>query len=60
MAGALPEAELLNLARHLGFVDVRLTEHFDAYGNTPVLDQVAAHLGVQGANIHAHRPKMYK
>lgn len=55
MAGALLEAELLELTRELGFVETRFTERFDSYRGTRVADTVSASVGVHGANFFARR-----
>jgi hypothetical protein len=56
IAGALPEAELVALLAHLGFVDVVVKERFDCFRGTSK-ERVAMKYGVVGVNVHARKPR---
>ncbi|MEM9491899.1 MAG: hypothetical protein AAGC55_22325 [Myxococcota bacterium] len=56
MAGALPEAELLELTASLGFVDGRIVERFDCFEGTSAEDKVSKDLRIGGVNFSARKP----
>jgi arsenite methyltransferase len=56
IAGALPEPELTQLSREVGFVDTRILEHFACFAGTSAEDKVSSDLHVQGANFLARKP----
>ena len=53
MAGALPEAEFAPLAAAAGLVDGAITERFEAYADTSVMDKLSKDLRVRGINFRA-------
>jgi hypothetical protein len=55
VAGALPEAELLDLTAACGFPDGRIVERFDCFQNTSAETKVSRDLRVQGMNFFASR-----
>lgn len=57
IAGALPEAELEDLAASAGLRGGRVLAHFDCFGGTATNDKVAADLHVQGVNFFAERAR---
>jgi SAM-dependent methyltransferase len=58
IAGALPEAELSELACDLGFVDARPLAHFDCFAGTSAEGKVSHDLHVQGLNFLARKPNL--
>lgn len=55
IAGALPEAELAELATATGFTECRVTERFDCFRNTSAEVKVAKDLHVRGVNFFARK-----
>ncbi|MFQ5937570.1 MAG: methyltransferase domain-containing protein [Acidiferrobacterales bacterium] len=55
IGGALPEPELVELARVVGLVDGQVVERFDCFRNTSAEDKVSEDLRVQGVNFLAHK-----
>lgn len=53
IAGALPEAELFEVAANAGLWDGRITEHFDCFRNTSAEDKVSRDLQVRAVNFFA-------
>jgi len=56
IGGALPEAELADLAAAAGLESGHILEHFDCFGGTETNVRVAADLQVHAVNFFAHRP----
>jgi SAM-dependent methyltransferase len=56
IGGALPEAELAELAAAAGLESARILEHFDCFGGTETNVRVAADLQVHAVNFFAQRP----
>lgn len=56
MAGALPEAELLQATREVGLVEGRIVARYRAFEATSSSDQVAEHLRLQGVAFFARKP----
>lgn len=56
IGGALPEAELGELAAAAGLESGRTLEHFDCFGGTETNVRVAADLQVRAVNFFAQRP----
>lgn len=56
MAGALPEAELHEIAASIGLVDGRILEHFDSFRGTSAMAKVSADLRPHGCNFFARKP----
>jgi arsenite methyltransferase len=55
IAGALPEAELIDVLQRVGFTDVRLVERFEAFEGTSK-ERTARKYGVIGVNVYARKP----
>jgi arsenite methyltransferase len=53
IAGALPEAELLEVTANTGLWDGRITERFDCFRNTSAEDKVSHDLQVRAVNFFA-------
>jgi hypothetical protein len=56
VGGALPEAELIDVAAKVGLLEVRITARFDCYAGTSAIDRLASDVGVHGVNLSAHKP----
>jgi arsenite methyltransferase len=56
IAGALPETELLSLARELGFVDVQPLAHFECFAGTSAEHKVSHDLHVRAVSVFARKP----
>lgn len=56
VAGALPEAELLETLRGYGFEEVRVVERHDCFRATTAEAKVSADLQVMGITVFARRP----
>jgi len=54
-AGALPEAELIDVLGRLGFTGVRMMERFDCFRGTSK-EGTARRYGVMGVNVLARKP----
>lgn len=57
MAGALPEAELLQATRDAGLVGGRIVARYRAFEATSSGSQVAQHLRLQGVTFFARKPR---
>lgn len=55
MAGALPEAELIEITASLGFRDGQIVERFDTFKGTSAQDKLSSDLHVGGVNFHARK-----
>lgn len=55
VGGALQEEELVALVTHVGFEQVRVTQHFDCIQGTAG-ETIAHWLGVSGMNLYAMKP----
>ncbi|WP_428261188.1 hypothetical protein [Haliangium sp.] len=53
MAGALPEAELYEIAESVGLVEGRILAYFDCFRGTSALDKLSKDLRPQGVNFSA-------
>jgi hypothetical protein len=56
VGGALPEAELIDVAAKVGLLEVRITARFDCYAGTSAIDRLASDVGVHGVNLSARKP----
>jgi len=56
IAGALTEAELHELARSSGLVDITITERFDCHGGTAAEARLPKDFRVRGVNFLARKP----
>ena len=56
IAGALPEPELVALARDAGFVDPKTLAHFECFAGTDAEHKVSRDLRVRGVNFFARKP----
>jgi len=56
VGGALPEAELLELATGAGLTDVRRVSRFDCFAETSAEAKLSADLRVQAISLHARKP----
>jgi len=56
VAGALLEAEILEIAATAGFKDGRIVERFDCFRGSRVEKTVSPTVGVHGANFFARKP----
>src|SRR5690606_17248827 len=57
IAGALPEPELLALAKDVGLTQVAIVERYDCFRDTMAEGKVARDLHVAGVSLHAQKPK---
>jgi arsenite methyltransferase len=57
VAGALLEAELLEIPAALGFTGGQIVERFDSYRGTTAVAKLSPTLGVQGVNFLARKPR---
>ncbi|MCG8418763.1 MAG: hypothetical protein MJE77_12570 [Proteobacteria bacterium] len=55
MAGALPEAELIELTQTIGFKDGRIVERFKAFQGTSAEAKLSADLLVGSVNFYARK-----
>jgi hypothetical protein len=55
VGGALPEAELMELAAEAGFKRGRIVRRFDAYGGTTAKERLSRDLHVRGVTFTAIR-----
>ncbi|HLQ78397.1 MAG TPA: methyltransferase domain-containing protein [Terriglobia bacterium] len=55
VAGALMEAEIIDIAESAGFEDCRIVERFDCFQGSRVEKTVSATVGVHGANFFAKK-----
>ena len=53
VAGALLEAEVIDIAEEVGFRDCRIVERFDCFQGSRVENKVSTTVGVHGANFFA-------
>lgn len=56
IAGALPEGQLLELARNCGLTDVRVTHRYDSFADTSARAKVSADLRVGAVGLFATKP----
>lgn len=53
MAGALPEAELVEITAAIGLLEGRIVERFDCFRNTSAQAKLSRDLQVHGVNFFA-------
>ena len=56
IAGALPQSEVVELAREVGFIDVQPLTQFDCFAGTSAVDKVSRDLQVRSQNFWMRKP----